>query len=71
MTSNTSHDPVPGKLAFSINETSELSGLGRDAIYSEINAGRLKSLKVGKRRLIRREALHAWLAEREAATESA
>ncbi len=37
------------------------SGLGRTAIYAAIKSGDLPSIKIGKRRLIRIEALREWL----------
>ena len=54
------------KLAYSIPEAIETSGIQRDLIYSEINSGRLKSIKIGRRRLVRAEALEQWLKEHEA-----
>ena len=56
------------KEAFSLREAAEVSGIKKDLMYREINSGRLPSIKVGKRRLIRRESLNKWLAEREAET---
>ena len=40
------------KLAYTIPEFSEASGLGRSKIYEEISAGRLKAVKCGARTLI-------------------
>jgi excisionase family DNA binding protein len=42
--------------------------LSRATIYKFIKTGELPSLKVGKRRLVRRQALSAWLARRERQT---
>lgn len=56
------------KAALSVPEACHIAGIKNDRLYAEINSGRLASLKVGKRRLIRREALDRWLAEREAET---
>ena len=50
------------KLAYSIPEVVAATGLGRTSVYSEMDSGRLASVKVGKRRLITVEALKAWLA---------
>lgn len=63
--------PLWEKEACSIPETALIADVGKDTIYNEINSGRLRSLKIGKRRLVRREARQAWLAEREAATSTA
>jgi hypothetical protein len=40
------------KLAFSISEFAEISGLGRSFIYEEINARRLKVRKAGRRTIV-------------------
>jgi hypothetical protein len=42
-----------------------LARLGRTSIYSAPGSGALKSLKIGKRRLIAVEALRAWLLSHE------
>ena len=39
------------KIAVTINEASEMLGLGRSTIYRLINSGDLKPRKVGKRTL--------------------
>jgi predicted DNA-binding protein YlxM (UPF0122 family) len=49
------------RLAFSINELAESSGLGRTFIYDEINAGRLIVTKAGRRSLVLAEHAKAWL----------
>lgn len=59
------------KRAFTIEEAMEVSGLGRDLIYAEINRGNLKTLKIGRRRLIRVEALACWLETHEQKTTEA
>jgi excisionase family DNA binding protein len=60
--------PSPPKaepLAVSPAEAARLAGLGRTSIYTALGSGALKSLKVGKRRLIAVEALRAWLLSHE------
>ncbi len=53
------------KLAISIPEFMQASGMGsRTGVYQEINAGRLKTIKVGRRRLIPYESAKEWLAHR-------
>ena len=59
------------KFALSVEEAIEVSGIKRDLIYDEINSGNLKTLKIGRRRLIRTEALKQWLADHEARTSAA
>jgi excisionase family DNA binding protein len=54
-------------LAVSPGEAARLSGLGRTTIYNALGSGALKSIKIGKRRLITIEALRAWLLAHEVA----
>lgn len=49
------------RLALSVREAADLSGLGRTRIYAAISSRELPSIKFGKRRLIRRAALDEWL----------
>ena len=51
--------------ALSIPQAAELAGIGRTKLYHAMGSGELPSLKVGNRRLIRREALAGWLARLE------
>jgi excisionase family DNA binding protein len=55
----------PEPLAVSPAEAARLAGLGRTSIYSALGSGALKSLKIGKRRLIAVEALRGWLLSHE------
>jgi excisionase family DNA binding protein len=45
------HNAEPEQL-LSIDRAAALAGVGRTTIYSEIGAGRLRSVKVGRRRLV-------------------
>jgi excisionase family DNA binding protein len=56
------------QLAVSTFEAAELAGVGRTTIYEAIQSGALKSLKIGKRRLVRIDALEQWLSAQEAAS---
>jgi excisionase family DNA binding protein len=58
--------PKSEPLAVSPGEAARLAGLGRTTIYSALGSGALKSIKIGKRRLIIVEALRAWLLSHEA-----
>ena len=50
------------KLAYSIPEFLRESGIGsRSTVYKEIAEGRLKTVKVGSRRLIPYQAAQDWL----------
>ena len=62
------------KLAYSIPEFQQLTGISsRTGVYQEINSGRQKTIKAGRRRLIPREAAEQWVARllREAMEEQA
>jgi excisionase family DNA binding protein len=45
----------------SIDEAAETLGIGRTALYQELSAGRLRSFKVGRRRLISTSAINAYI----------
>lgn len=49
------------KLAYSIEETIGLSGMGRTKIYEHINKGQLPARKNGRRTLILKEDLEMFL----------
>jgi excisionase family DNA binding protein len=51
------------KLAHTIAEFAQLSGLGRSFIYQEIKEGRLIVRKAGRRTLILHDEGQAWLAK--------
>ena len=50
-----------GVLAVAPAEAARIAGVGRTTIYEAMGAGSLRSVKIGKRRLITIEALRAWL----------
>lgn len=47
---------------YTIDETSKIIRVGRTRLYEEINNGRLKAFKVGKRTLISDASIQDWLA---------
>jgi excisionase family DNA binding protein len=51
------------RLAYSVAEAALITGLSRDLLYDEMRAGRLQYLKIGRRRIITRQHLDAFLAE--------
>lgn len=53
----------------SVDEAADALGLGRTIVYSEIQAGRLTSVKVGRRRLVPSSAVTDYINAR--ATEQA
>lgn len=50
------------KIAYSIVDVTDLTGLGRSFIYEAIKAGNLSIRKAGRRTLIFEADLNAWLA---------
>jgi len=50
------------RIAFSVAEMAKRTGLSRSFLYLEIEAGRLQTLKIGKRRLVRVEDEASYLA---------
>ena len=54
--------PPAERLAYSVDEAAQLTGLSRDLLYDEMRRGHLDYLKVGRRRLITRQHLEQFLA---------
>ncbi|MDF2809897.1 MAG: DNA-binding protein [Microvirga sp.] len=52
---------APERVAYNIDEAAQASGLGRNGIYREINEGRLIARKYGRRTVILKEDLLAWI----------
>jgi len=50
------------RLAYSLDEAAAITGLSRDLLYDQMRAGKLAYLKVGRRRIITRQHLEAFLA---------
>jgi excisionase family DNA binding protein len=54
---------APGeRLAYSVAEVAVITGLSRDLLYDQMRTGKLAFLKVGRRRIITRQNLEAFLA---------
>ena len=47
--------------ALSVEAAARAAGCGKNSIYNAINAGELKSARIGRRRVIRIDALRDWL----------
>ena len=58
----------PGKLAYTVSEAAEAIGLSKSTVFEMLKDGRLRGLKLGHRRLIRRSELEAVLDAAEAQT---
>jgi excisionase family DNA binding protein len=59
------HPPAPDRL-LSVDEAAAMLGLGRSALYGEMGAGRLRSVKVGRRRLVPAASVATYIADRAA-----
>jgi len=49
------------RLAYSVEEAARITGLSRDLLYDQMRTGQLSYLKVGRRRVITRQHLEAFL----------
>ena len=52
-------------VGLTVDEMVRATGLGRTSLYQEIAAGRLRTFKVGRRRLATPAALEQWAADQE------
>lgn len=57
-------EPAP-RLAYTLDEFCAASGLTRTRAYDEIAAGRLRTFKVGRRRMVSADAARDFLARAE------
>ena len=51
----------PERLAYSIEEVADLTGISRSLVYDMMSAGRLEYIKVGRRRIITVQQLDTFL----------
>ncbi len=56
--------PGPDRL-LGVDQAAAMLGLGRTAVYGELQAGRLRSVKVGARRLVSAAAVAEFIADRQ------
>lgn len=54
-------DALAQKVAYSVAEAAFITGLSRDLLYDQMRTGKLAYLKVGRRRIITRQHLEAFL----------
>ena len=57
---STSHAQKLDPILVSISEAHKALGIGRTKLYEEINAGRIRVVRFGKRSLIPVDELRAW-----------
>ena len=58
---STPAEELADRLAYSVEEAARITGLSRDLLYDQMRVGKLLYLKVGRRRLITRQHLEAFL----------
>ena len=58
-------DTTNERLAVSVADAAAMAGVGRTTLYAALGDGSLRSLKIGRRRLILVEALKMWIASHE------
>lgn len=58
------NDPQEKSL-YSISEVIKLAGIGRTKLYQELNSGRLKAVKIGKRTCVAKTDFNLWLSKLE------
>jgi excisionase family DNA binding protein len=61
--SQTTPERQADRLAYSVEEAAQITGLSRDLLYDQMRAGKLAYLKVGRRRIITRQHLDAFLTQ--------
>src|SRR5215472_2106878 len=62
LTTASATDLLEQRLAYSVDEAATVTGLSRDLLYDQMRIGKLGYLKIGRRRIITREHLAAFLA---------
>ena len=62
LTTASATDLLEQRLAYSVDEAATVTGLSRDLLYDQMRTGKLGYLKIGRRRIITREHLAAFLA---------
>jgi excisionase family DNA binding protein len=53
--------PLADKVAFSPEEATQVTSIGLDTIRAAIRSGRLRAHAIGRRHIVRRADLEAWL----------
>jgi excisionase family DNA binding protein len=53
--------PPPERIVLTIPEVMDTTGLSREFVYKQVRTRQLRSMKVGRRRLVRIADLEAWL----------
>jgi excisionase family DNA binding protein len=53
---------VPEPLLLGIRQAAPIAGVGRDAMYRLVAEGRVRSVRLGRKRLVPRQELEAWIA---------
>lgn len=62
MTTASAAELLQQQMAYFVDEAAAVTGLSRDLLYDQMRTGKLGYLKLGRRRIITREHLTAFLA---------
>ena len=52
---------APGRLLYSVEEAADLLGIGRTFMFRLLATGEIESVKIGRRRMISRDALDGYV----------
>lgn len=55
----TTHNPE--RLALTVSQAAEMIGIGRTKLYDEIRSNRLRTFRIGRRRLVTVAAIRDWV----------
>jgi excisionase family DNA binding protein len=58
------YETPPNRLLLSVDEARRSLGIGRTTLYAEMDAGRIRTIKVGARRMIPVSALNDFIEQR-------
>jgi excisionase family DNA binding protein len=53
---------VTEPLLLGIRQAAPIAGVGRDAMYRLVAEGRIRTVRLGRKRLVPRQELEAWIA---------
>ncbi|MBV6857934.1 helix-turn-helix domain-containing protein [Xanthomonas campestris pv. zingibericola] len=53
------------RLSYTLDQASEVTGLGRTAFYRQIAANQIRTFKVGRRRMVSAQALRDFIEKKE------
>lgn len=64
----TAVSPAPEPLAYDVATAARIMGVSKSTVFNELKAGRIAAKKLGRKTLLTRAAIDAWLANLPART---